>query len=180
MNQLASSFDSDSERVRPTAVQWLEAPTPTPDALKVGNVVLEPQLRLARQGDQTIRLAPTCFALLWVLARSPNRALSYARLLRLVLGCGANSEAERVRLRLHIMRLRRVIEDYNIAGLELVNRECFGYMLRVAADGTSIDPSSTTRRLSRRSSRLRALESNDDEQNFVPPRRGRIANHFSI
>ena len=134
MNQLASSFDSDSERVRPTAVEWLEAPTPTPDALKVGNVVLEPQLRLARQGNQTIRLAPTCFALLWVLARSPNRALSYARLLRLVLGCGANSEAERVRLRLHIMRLRRVIEDYNIAGLELVNRECFGYMLRVAAD----------------------------------------------
>ena len=165
MNQLTSSFYSDSDQVRPTAVKWLEVPARTLDALKVGDVVLEPQLRLARHGDQTIRLAPTCFALLWVLARSPNRALSYARLLRLVLGCGANSEAERVRLRLHIMRLRRVIEDYSIAGLELVNREGFGYMLRVAGDGTSIDPSSATRRLSRRSSRVRALESNDHEQN---------------
>jgi len=137
-------------------IDSLDIPVPPPATLKLGGVVLEPRLHVIIHNAGHTRLPPKTFMLLWILARSHDRALSYTRLVALLWGPRATAPVVRVRLRLHVMRLRRVLKNNRIGGLELVNRGRVGYMLKVTAHGETFDPGRT--RISRRNSQLRARE----------------------
>ena len=135
-------------------VNSLDIPVPPAETLKLGGVVLEPRLHVIIHNAGHTRLPPKTFMLLWILARSHDRALSYTRLVALLWGPRATAPVVRVRLRLHVMRLRRVLKNNRIAGLELVNRGRVGYVLKVAATCETFDPSRS--RISQRSGRARA------------------------
>ena len=119
----------------------LDIPLPPPETLKLGEVVLEPRLHVIIHNAGHTRLPPKTFMLLWILARSHERALTYTRLIALLWGPKATAPVVRARLRLHVMRLRRVLERNRIRGLKLVNRGRMGYVLKVTASGEIFDPS---------------------------------------
>ena len=137
-------------------IHSLGIPVPPLETLKLGDVVLEPRLHVIIHNAGHTRLPPKTFMLLWVLARSHDRALSYTRLVAMLWGPKATAPVVRVRLRLHVMRLRRVLENKRIVGLELVNRCRVGYMLKVAANSATFDPIRPS--ISRRSNRVRAVK----------------------
>jgi len=144
---------TNSERI-----DSLDFPAPLPETLKLGGVVLEPRLHAIIHSAGHTRLPPKTFTLLWVLARSHDRALSYTRLIALLWGRKATAPVVRVRLRLHVMRLRRVLENNRIKGLDLINRGRVGYVLKVAANSETFAPSRTSMSTSRRGSRARSPE----------------------
>ncbi len=80
-------------------------------------------------GESDVRLTPTEWHLLEVLARNPGRLLSHAQLLREVWGPGY--ETAQGNLRLYMAQLRRKLEDDPARPRFLLNEPGLGYRLQL-------------------------------------------------
>ena len=111
--------------------------------LERGNLVLDFERRLVRQGANEIRLTPREFELLVILARDPNRVLPRRAILTAIWGQGAIDRPER--LWTLITRLRKKIEPDPERPRYLLSDPWVGYRL---VAGRSVPPATASARRS--------------------------------
>ncbi|HEY9200555.1 MAG TPA: phosphate regulon transcriptional regulator PhoB [Gammaproteobacteria bacterium] len=88
---------------------------PDEQPIKIGELFLDPVSQRVRVGDNTLDLSPTEFKLLHYFMGHPDRVFSRSQLLDQVWGTGVYVEERTVDV--HIRRLRKQLEPYNLAAL---------------------------------------------------------------
>lgn len=79
------------------------------EALRFGRLCLNPDTRMAAEGDRTIRLTKTEFDLLWYFMQNPNLVLSREKILEKVWGIDYDGDSRTVDT--HVRRLRTKIGE---------------------------------------------------------------------
>jgi len=113
----------------PGTLDHLWERSPSFDMFSVGSVRLDVRRRLVLSRDQYVRLQPSHFALLLVLARNKDRVISPIRLFRLM--WGPTTKLALPRLRLSISRLRRKLTKGRIHNIRIVCHIRTGYRLEI-------------------------------------------------
>ncbi len=88
---------------------------PDEQPIKIGELFLDPVSQRVKVGDSTLDLSPTEFKLLHYFMGHPDRVFSRSQLLDQVWGTGVYVEERTVDV--HIRRLRKQLEPYNLAAL---------------------------------------------------------------
>jgi DNA-binding response OmpR family regulator len=107
------------------------------EALVRGPLVVEPESRLARVGDVTLKLTHKEFALLAVLAAKPDRVFTKEKLLSIVWGYTGGDRSRN--LDCHVSRLRRKLRAGGADGM-IVNSWGVGYRLWDRPDVAALPP----------------------------------------
>lgn len=94
----------------------------------VGSLVIDKQCRSVQVGDQTVRLTPTEFALLWVLATHPGAVYRRDELLEQVWGKGVYVTPRTVDVHMSKLRQKLRLSDDGLSLAETVWG--IGYRLR--------------------------------------------------
>lgn len=88
---------------------------PDEQPIKIGELFLDPVSQRVKVGDSPLDLSPTEFKLLHYFMGHPDRVFSRSQLLDQVWGTGVYVEERTVDV--HIRRLRKQLEPYNLAAL---------------------------------------------------------------
>lgn len=88
---------------------------PDEQPIKIGQLFLDPVSQRVKAGDSSLDLSPTEFKLLHYFMGHPDRVFSRSQLLDQVWGTGVYVEERTVDV--HIRRLRKQLEPYNLAAL---------------------------------------------------------------
>lgn len=88
---------------------------PDEQPIKIGELFLDPVSQRVKVGDKPLDLSPTEFKLLHYFMGHPDRVFSRSQLLDQVWGTGVYVEERTVDV--HIRRLRKQLEPYNLAAL---------------------------------------------------------------
>jgi two-component system phosphate regulon response regulator PhoB len=88
---------------------------PDEQPIKIGELFLDPVSQRVKVGDSSLDLSPTEFKLLHYFMGHPDRVFSRSQLLDQVWGTGVYVEERTVDV--HIRRLRKQLEPYNLAAL---------------------------------------------------------------
>lgn len=88
---------------------------PDEQPIKIGELFLDPVSQRVKVGDSALDLSPTEFKLLHYFMGHPDRVFSRSQLLDQVWGTGVYVEERTVDV--HIRRLRKQLEPYNLAAL---------------------------------------------------------------
>lgn len=88
---------------------------PDEQPIKIGELFLDPVSQRVKVGDSNLDLSPTEFKLLHYFMGHPDRVFSRSQLLDQVWGTGVYVEERTVDV--HIRRLRKQLEPYNLAAL---------------------------------------------------------------
>jgi len=96
------------------------------ELMKLGDLVIDPNLRRVERGGQLIELSPREFDVLWVLVQATGRAVSQKELLARVWAIDFDTETKIVEV--HVHRLRKKLEAGGQVLIETVYGE--GYRLR--------------------------------------------------
>lgn len=88
---------------------------PDEQPIKIGDLFLDPVSQRVKVGDSTLDLSPTEFKLLHYFMGHPDRVFSRSQLLDQVWGTGVYVEERTVDV--HIRRLRKQLEPYNLSAL---------------------------------------------------------------
>jgi len=113
------------------AASWIEAllRDSVADEASYGGVNLDQSRRTVTCQGQHVALSQIDFELLLVLARNKNRLVSYSRIYRRL--WGPDSKVSVRRLRVHVFRLRKRLDEQGVDGIHIVNRCGVGYMLEI-------------------------------------------------
>ena len=131
---------------------WVEAllDESSAETIGFGGVSLEIPRRMVTCQGRHARFSQLDFALLLVLARHRNKMLSYSRIYRRL--WGPTCKVSVPRLRVHVFRLRRRLDEAGMVGIRIVNRGGLGYMMEI--DGHAL----------RRASRRQELQSGPNSE----------------
>ena len=88
---------------------------PDEQPIKIGELFLDPVSQRVKVGDTSLDLSPTEFKLLHYFMGHPDRVFSRSQLLDQVWGTGVYVEERTVDV--HIRRLRKQLEPYNLSAL---------------------------------------------------------------
>jgi two-component system phosphate regulon response regulator PhoB len=88
---------------------------PDEQPIKIGELFLDPVSQRVKVGDNSLDLSPTEFKLLHYFMGHPDRVFSRSQLLDQVWGTGVYVEERTVDV--HIRRLRKQLEPYNLSAL---------------------------------------------------------------
>jgi two-component system phosphate regulon response regulator PhoB len=88
---------------------------PDEQPIKIGELFLDPVSQRVKVGDKNLDLSPTEFKLLHYFMGHPDRVFSRSQLLDQVWGTGVYVEERTVDV--HIRRLRKQLEPYNLSAL---------------------------------------------------------------
>jgi DNA-binding response OmpR family regulator len=97
-----------------------------PPALQFGDLTLESESHEVRSGDRVVRLTPTEFRLLYMLASNPTRVVSSDRLLTYAWGHNADDQSL---LKTHFSHLRRKLDSLVADGVTIQSLPQVGYRL---------------------------------------------------
>lgn len=122
-------FDMEELMARVRAAVRRAAPGADPVVIRSGDVVLDITERIATRGRQTVRLTPTEWHIVEVLARRPGHLVTQAELLREVWGPGYRRETNY--LRVFMAQLRRKLETDPASPRLFLTDPGIGYRLMV-------------------------------------------------
>lgn len=118
-------FEIDELLARLRALVRRAPAEPDEQVIEMGDVLIDLAVRRVSRGGDDIRLTPTEWHLLEVLARNPGVLLSQRRLLAEVWGPGY--ESARGNLRLYMAQLRKKLEPDPSEPRHLINEPGLGY-----------------------------------------------------
>jgi two-component system KDP operon response regulator KdpE len=121
IRELTARVRSALRRSQPTAVL-------PDDSIRIGEITLNPSLRIVEKSGQRIRLTPKEFELLHYLMTHAGTPLAHSRLLTAVWGEDYGNELEYLRTFIH--QLRRKLEDAPAKPTYLLTEAWFGYRFR--------------------------------------------------
>jgi DNA-binding response OmpR family regulator len=113
-------------------VQQPPAPTPEPQTLVVGDLILEPRTHQVTVGDRVVELTRREFDLLYTMALEPGRILSSEVLLARV--WGAEYRGEPQVLYVHVRWLREKLEEEPSQPRRIITVRGLGYKLERLGD----------------------------------------------
>ena len=124
---LTKPFNTNELAARMEAVLRRRTPSPDP-VLRAGPVTVDTAAREVSLDGESVKLTPTEYEILRILATNAGRIVTRTALLREL--WGEAGEAEAGSLRVHIAALRRKLEQENAKGPLIVNEIGVGYRLK--------------------------------------------------
>jgi two-component system KDP operon response regulator KdpE len=97
--------------------------------VRAGDIEIDLARRIVRRGGREVHLTPTEYGLLRFLAQHAGRVITHGHLLRSVLGIGYDDATGS--LRVHIVSLRKKLEDDPSQPTLLITEPGVGYRLRI-------------------------------------------------
>jgi DNA-binding response OmpR family regulator len=126
MEQTVSALKTDD---KPLATSPTAQPAKEETVLHAADITVDIKKRMALLGNQPLTLSPTEFSVLAHFVRYPDRAIPCAELVRDSMGYECSEQEARPVMRVHIHRLRHMIDADPDKPRRLVTVRAAGYML---------------------------------------------------